>query len=100
MSQKKEQDKTSEKQLNLMEASNLPYTKFKTWVTRMLNELRGGTDDLSKNLIEIEINQSEIKNTITHEMENTFDRVNSGLDEAEDQTCDLKDKIAERTQYE
>ena len=38
--QMKEENKTPEKELNEMEASNLPYTEFKILVIRMLNELR------------------------------------------------------------
>ena len=49
MSQMKEEGKTPEKELNKMEASNLLDTKFKTLVTRMLNELRGRVDKLSEN---------------------------------------------------
>ena len=49
MSQIKEQEKTPEKELNDIEARNLPDTEFKTLVTRMLKELRGRIDKLSEN---------------------------------------------------
>ena len=50
MCQMKEKDKTPGKELNEREISNLPDTEFKTLVIRMLNELRGRIDELSKNL--------------------------------------------------
>ena len=40
MSQMKDQDKSPEKELNKMEASNPPDTQFKTLVIRMLSEER------------------------------------------------------------
>lgn len=40
MFQKKEQDKTYEKELGEMEISNLPDKKFKVIIIKMLNELR------------------------------------------------------------
>ena len=97
MSQMKEQNKTPEKELNRMEASNPPNAEFKMLIIRMFNELRGGVDELSENFnkeignIKIEIentekNQSEMKNTIT-EM-NTLEEINSILDEAENQISD------------
>ena len=47
VSKMKEQDKTSEKELNEMETSNLPDTEFKTLVIRIFSELRGRIDKLS-----------------------------------------------------
>ena len=49
MSQMKEQKNTLKKELNKMEASNLPDAEFKTLVIRMLIEIRGGIDHLSEN---------------------------------------------------
>ena len=43
----KEQNKT-EKELTKMEAKNLLDAEFKTLVIKMLNELRGRTEELSK----------------------------------------------------
>ena len=43
MAQMKEQNKTSEKELNEREIANLSYTEFKTLVTRMLKELSAAT---------------------------------------------------------
>ena len=44
----KEQDKTTEKELNKMKASNVPDTELQILVIKMLNELRGRTEELSK----------------------------------------------------
>ena len=49
MAQMQEQNKTPEKELNEMEASNLSDAEFKTLVIRMLNELRRRVDELSEN---------------------------------------------------
>ena len=46
MPQTKQQEKTSEKKLNEIMASNLTETEFKTLVIKMLSELRGRIDDL------------------------------------------------------
>ena len=50
MSQIKEQGKTPEKELNKMEASDLPDAAFKTLIIKMCNERRGRMNCLSKNL--------------------------------------------------
>ena len=50
MSKMKEQEKTPQKELNKMEANNIPDTEFKMLVIRMFNELRGRMDELSGNI--------------------------------------------------
>ena len=57
MAQMKEQIKTSEKELNEVEISNVSDAEFKTLFTRMLKEL---SEDLSS----IKKNQSETKDTL------------------------------------
>ena len=52
MFQMNEQDKSPEKELKKIEASNLTDTEFKTLVIIMLNEFRGRIDKLSENLNE------------------------------------------------
>ena len=52
MSQMKEQDKTPEKELNKMNASNLPGAEFKTQEIWMLGDLKGRIDYLSENFSE------------------------------------------------
>ena len=65
----KEQDKTTEKELNKMKASNLPDAKFTTPLIRMLKKL---SENFNKEIVSIKKdietifkNQSEMKNTIT-----------------------------------
>ena len=57
MAQMKEQIKTSEKELNEMEISNLSEAEFKTLVISMLKEL-------SEDLNSVKKIQSETKNTL------------------------------------
>ena len=63
-----EQEKTLEKELNKMEAIDLPDAKLKTLVVRMFKELRGKIDELSENIHKkignIKKNKSEITNTM------------------------------------
>ena len=66
MFQKKEQDKTHEKELGEMEISNLPDKKFKVIIIKMLNELRrlnknNKIDFFNKELENIKKNQKELK---------------------------------------
>ena len=61
MAQMKEQIKTPEKELNKMEASNLPDAEFKTLVIRMLNELKGRVDELGENFTNIKKDIGTIK---------------------------------------
>ena len=90
----KEQEESSEKELNEMEATKIPNSEFKTIVIRMLKKLRGKMGDLSeklkketvnveKDIETIKKNQSEMKNRIS-EMKNTLEEISSGLGEAED----------------
>ena len=66
----KEQEKSPEKELNIMEASKLPDTQFKTMVIRMLKKLSENFDSIKKDMETIKKNQSEMKNILT-EMKNT-----------------------------
>ena len=81
MAQMKGQIKTSEKELNEMEISNLTGVEFKTLVTRMLKEL-------SEDLNSIKKIQSETKDSLI-ETKNNLQGNNSRVDEAENQIDDL-----------
>ena len=92
MSQMNEYNKTSEKELNKIETSNLLDAEFKTLVITMLNELRGRVDALSENFnkemrnrteLENIKNQSEMKNTLSEK--NTLQGTNSGVVSEADQ---------------
>ena len=54
--QMKEQENSPEKELNEMEASNVPNTEFKTRGLRMLKELEGRMDEVNENLTKEIIN--------------------------------------------
>lgn len=55
MFQMKEQNKTSENELNRMEKSNILAVEFKILVIRMLHEYRETVDEFSENFNEEEI---------------------------------------------
>ena len=94
MFQIKEQDKTSEKELNEMEISNVPNIQFQGMIIKMLTKLGRRMDEHSENFNkEVEYtkrNQSELKNTIG-EMKNTLQGINSRLDDIE--ISDLEDRV-------
>ena len=86
MAQMKEQIKTTEKELNEMEISNLSDAKFKTLVIRMLRELSEDLNSL-KNI------QSETKDSLI-EIKDNLQGNNSRLDGAKNQINDLEHKEA------
>ena len=81
MAQMKELIKTSEKELNKMEISNLSDAEFKTLVIRMLKELSEDLNSLKKI-------QSEMKDALI-EIKNNLQGINSRVDEAKNQINDL-----------
>ena len=84
MTQMKEQIKTLEKELNIIEISNLSDAEFKTLVIRMIKELH---EDLSS----IKKIQSEMKDTVI-KIKDNLQGNNSRVDEAENQINDLEHK--------
>jgi len=81
----REQNKTSEKELNTIHISNLPNKEFKVTVIRMLIKLKRRKDKYSetfnKETENIKKNQSELKNSIT-EIKNSLERINNKLEDA------------------
>ena len=69
MFQMKEQYKTSEKEVNEVEISNLPNKEFKVMIIKIPSELRKRMNEHSENfnkeLEHIKRNQTELKNKIT-----------------------------------
>ena len=61
MAQMKEQIKTPEKELNQMDTSKLLDAEFKALVIRMLEELRGRTDEFRENFNSIKKDMKAIK---------------------------------------
>ena len=88
MAHMKEQIKTTEKELNKMEISNLSHAEFKTLVIRMLKEL---SEDLSS----IKKTQSEMKDTLI-EIKNNLQGNNSRGNETKNQINDLENKEAKQ----
>ena len=86
----KEQQNAPEEELNEREANNLSDIEFRIIIIRILN-------CMEKRYRNHEKCQSEIKNAIL-EINNTLGGINSRLDEAENQICDLEDKAEENTQ--
>ena len=96
MPQMKEQEKSPEKELNEMEASNLPNTEFKTLVIKMLKKLSNNFNSITKDIETIN-NLLEMKNTI-FKIKNILEEINNNkLDQAEDQVSDLEHRVAENT---
>ena len=89
MAQMKEQIKTTGKELNQMEISNLSDAEFKTLVIRMLKKL-------SENLNSIKKIQSEAKDILI-EIKNNLQGNNSRVDEAKNQINDLEHKIPKQS---
>ena len=92
MAQIKEQNKTSEKELNGMEISNLSDAEFKTLVTEMLKELIGYFNSIGKTW-------SEMKFTLT-EIKKNLQGIDSGVDEAKNQIYVLEHKEEKNIQSE
>ena len=89
MAQMKEQIKTSEKELNEMEISNLSGAEFKTLAIQMLKEF-------SEEHNTIKGIQSEIQDTLI-EIKNNLQGNNSRMNKAKYQLSDLKYKEAKKT---
>ena len=64
MAQMKEQNKTTEKELNEMEINNLSDAEYKTLVIRMLKELTEYSNSFKKTQAEMEVTLSEIKRNL------------------------------------
>ena len=92
MTQIKEQNNTSERELNKMEMSNLLDAEFKTLLIRMLNKLIENFNSIKKD-------QSEAKDTLT-EMKNNLQGINGIVHEAENQSSNLEYKGAKSIQKE
>ena len=107
MYQMKEQDKTSEKQLNEVEIGNLPEKGFRIMIVKMIKDLRKRMEAkiekmqemFNKDLEELKNKQTEMNNKIT-EMKTTLEGNNIRITEAEEQISDLEDRMVEFTAAE
>ena len=110
MYQRKEQDKTPEKQLNEVDIGNLPEKEFRIMIVKMIQYLRKRMQakikkmqqtfnkDLeelkNKHLEELKNKQTEMNYTITKK-KNTLEGINSRITEAEERISDLEDRMVE-----
>ena len=85
MFQLKEQDKTSEKELNKMEISNLPDIEFAVTVIKMLTKFRRGMDEHSEIFNKETENVRKYQTEVITELKNKMlEGFNSRLDEVEE----------------
>ena len=92
----KEQDKTSEKQLNEVEIGNLPEKEFRKMIVKMTQDLgkrmqakiEKMQEIINKDLEELKNKQIEMNNTVT-EIKNTPEGINSRITQAEERISEL-----------
>ena len=88
MTQIKEQDKFPENQLNYMETGNLPEKEFRIMTVKMIQ-------DVGKKMEKMQVmftKDQELTNKQT-EMNNTLEKINSRMIEAEEWISDLEDRM-------
>ena len=89
ISQMKRQDKTSEKQLNEAEISNLPEKEVRIVMVKMIQDLSKRMEKMqavfTKDLEELKNKQAEVKNAL--------ERINNRKTEVEEWISDLEDKM-------
>lgn len=97
MFQKKEQDKSLEKELNDIEISNLPKKESKMMIIKIVRISEEEWMDTERTLTKIQKyrnikNKSELNNTIT-EMENALEGNKDRLDDVEEQNSELENRV-------
>ena len=106
MLQKKEQNKSPERDFNEIKIYVLPDREFKITVRKVLTVGRRAMHEQRENfkheietikMYQIEI--TELKNTIT-ELTNSIEEFNSRLDQAEESVSKLKNRVVEIVQSE
>ena len=102
----KEQDKTSQKQIDEVEIGNLPEKEFRMIVKmiqdlgiRMEAKIEKMQEMINKDLEELKNKQTKMNNTIT-EMKTTLEGISSRITEADEQISDLEDRKVEFTAVE
>lgn len=95
MSQMKEQEKITARDLSEREISSTPDTEFKAMIMKILIGLKERVGNISKTLDKvIKNNISDMKNSV-NEIKSTIDGINSWLQEVEEQISDPEDRIME-----
>ena len=95
-SQKKEQGKNLQDQINEEEIGNLPDKEFRVMIVNMMQKLGDRIEAriekiqeiFNKDLEELKNKQTEMNNTIT-KMKNTLQGINNRITEAEEQISEL-----------
>ena len=98
--QRKEQTRNTEVQINEEEIGKLPEKEFRIMIVKMIKNLEikmeKMQESINKDLEELKNKHTETSNTIT-EIKNTLEGINSRISEAEEWISDLEDKMVEIT---
>ena len=94
ISQTKGQDKIPEKQLNEVGIGNLPEKEFRITIVKMIQDLRKSMEKMQ------DAYQRPRRTKEKTEMNNTLERINSRITEAEERINDLEDRMVEITATE
>ena len=92
----KGQEKTPEKQLNVVETRKLPKREFRIMIVKMIQDL-GKTMEKMQEMFTKDLKELENKQT---EMNNTLEGVNCRIIKTEEQMNDLEDRQVEITAAE
>ena len=99
----KEQGKNPPDQTNEEEIGSLPEKEFRVMIVKMIQNLGNRIEKIqktfNKDLEELKSKQTMMNNTI-NEIKNSLEGINSRITQAEEQICDLEDKIVEITTTE
>ena len=97
--QKKEQEKTTARDLTNTATSKISEPEFRITIIRILAGVENRLESLSAEIKEIKASQDEIKNVIT-ELQSRVDATEVRLDEAEWRISDTEDKLMENNEAE
>ena len=96
MQQMKEQSRNPPDQTSEEEISSLPEKQFRVRIVKMIQNLGNRMEKIeemfNKDLEELKSKQTMMHNTI-REIKNSLEGINSRITKAEEQICDLEDKI-------
>nr|KAF6480743.1 hypothetical protein HJG59_010585 [Molossus molossus] len=105
-SQMKDQETSTENEINEVQLSKLTELEFRAMMLRKLNSMCKDMSNMSKDIEMLKINQLEMKNQQEEmkndisEMKNTLEGLKSRVGEAEDQISELEDRLEEINQSE
>nr|KAF6489855.1 hypothetical protein HJG59_010257 [Molossus molossus] len=105
-SQMKEQETSTEDEINEVQLSKLTELEFRAMMLWKLNSMCKDMSNMSKDIEMLKINQLEMKNQQEEmkndisEMKNTLEGLKSRVGEAEDRISELEDRLEEINQSE